>query len=288
MPDHDLEELIANLKSTDEKLCLESIERLGQSEDERALEPLIEAAVQTSNYTVRYQAEDALEQLSQVPHIADLLISKLVEDISIERIELIARLVYRTADPHVAELLTTISRKHTKSDRLREYAIWATIRCQRFRAEEYWDGEKVKVLVTDDDSAVRDLLNLLLKRQEFSVLTAEDGLDGYEFAKICQPDVLILDLMMPVMDGWQVCRAIRSDETTQKIPVIILSALNDPSMIASVLDAGADDYLTKPTPSRVLIAHVERAVRQSRLGIYDRTDRNDKQEGRDSFTLEEQ
>ena len=74
------------------------------------------------------------------------------------------------------------------------------------------------------------------------------------------PDVVILDLMMPDMDGWQICKAVRE---FSQVPIIILSALNDPSMIASVLDAGADDYLTKPTPSRVLIAHVNRLVNRS-------------------------
>jgi len=74
------------------------------------------------------------------------------------------------------------------------------------------------------------------------------------------PDVVILDLMMPDMDGWQICKAVRE---FSQIPIIILSALNDPSMIASVLDAGADDYLTKPTPSRVLIAHINRLINRT-------------------------
>ncbi len=74
------------------------------------------------------------------------------------------------------------------------------------------------------------------------------------------PDVVVLDLMMPEMDGWQICKAVRE---FSQVPIIILSALNDPSMIASVLDAGADDYLTKPTPSRVLIAHINRLVNRT-------------------------
>jgi DNA-binding response OmpR family regulator len=63
--------------------------------------------------------------------------------------------------------------------------------------------------------------------------------------------------MMPEMDGWEVCKAVRD---FSDVPIIVLSALNDPSMVASVLDAGADDYLTKPTPSRVLVAHIKRLV----------------------------
>jgi two-component system KDP operon response regulator KdpE len=75
-----------------------------------------------------------------------------------------------------------------------------------------------------------------------------------------QPDLVVLDLMMPEMDGWEVCRSVRQ---FSQVPIIILSALNDPSMIASVLDAGADDYLTKPTPSRVLVAHINRLAKRN-------------------------
>ncbi len=74
------------------------------------------------------------------------------------------------------------------------------------------------------------------------------------------PDLVILDLMMPEMDGWEICKSVRE---FSQVPIIILSALNDPSMIASVLDAGADDYLTKPTPSRVLVAHINRLVNRT-------------------------
>jgi DNA-binding response OmpR family regulator len=66
--------------------------------------------------------------------------------------------------------------------------------------------------------------------------------------------------MMPEIDGWEVCKAVRA---FSDVPIIVLSALNDPSMIASVLDSGADDYLTKPTPSRVLVAHINRLIHRT-------------------------
>ena len=67
-------------------------------------------------------------------------------------------------------------------------------------------------------------------------------------------------LLMPEMDGWEICKEVRS---FSQVPIIVLSALNDPSMVASVLDAGADDYLTKPTPSRILVAHINRLTRRN-------------------------
>ena len=118
----------------------------------------------------------------------------------------------------------------------------------------------VKLLVIDDDSAVTDLLSLLLKSNGFDVAATNNSTDGLTMIRDIGPDVVILDLMMPEMDGWQICKAVRE---FSQVPIIILSALNDPSMIASVLDAGADDYLTKPTPSRVLIAHINRLINRT-------------------------
>ena len=118
----------------------------------------------------------------------------------------------------------------------------------------------VKLLVIDDDSAVTDLLSLLLKSNGFEVSATNNSTEGLSIIRDTSPDVVILDLMMPEMDGWQICKAVRE---FSQVPIIILSALNDPSMIASVLDAGADDYLTKPTPSRVLIAHINRLINRT-------------------------
>jgi DNA-binding response OmpR family regulator len=118
----------------------------------------------------------------------------------------------------------------------------------------------VKLLVIDDDSAVTDLLSLLLRSHGFEVGATNNSTEGLSMIRDNSPDVVILDLMMPDMDGWQICKAVRE---FSQVPIIILSALNDPSMIASVLDAGADDYLTKPTPSRVLIAHINRLVNRT-------------------------
>jgi DNA-binding response OmpR family regulator len=117
-----------------------------------------------------------------------------------------------------------------------------------------------KILVIDDDSAVTDLLSLLLKSQGFDVTATNNSTEGLNLVRENQPDLLVLDLMMPEIDGWEVCKAVRA---FSDVPIIVLSALNDPSMIASVLDSGADDYLTKPTPSRVLVAHINRLIHRT-------------------------
>lgn len=118
----------------------------------------------------------------------------------------------------------------------------------------------IKILVIDDDAAVTDLLSVLLRSQGFDVTATNSSSDGLNYIREDRPDLVVLDLMMPEMDGWEVCRSTR---TFSKVPIIVLSALNDPSMVASVLDSGADDYLTKPTPSRVLVAHINRLLRRN-------------------------
>jgi DNA-binding response OmpR family regulator len=114
-----------------------------------------------------------------------------------------------------------------------------------------------KIFVIDDDSAVTDLLSVLLNTQGFQVWVTNSSSEGLTQIREKAPDLVILDLMMPEIDGWEVCKTVR---TVSDVPIIVLSALNDPAMVASVLDAGADDYLTKPTPSRVLVAHIKRLV----------------------------
>ena len=117
-----------------------------------------------------------------------------------------------------------------------------------------------KIIVIDDDTAVTDLLTVLLRSHGFDVEATNNSVEGMGMIRNGKFDLVILDLMMPEMDGWEICKEVRS---FSEVPIIVLSALNDPSMVASVLDAGADDYLTKPTPSRILIAHINRVVHRN-------------------------
>ena len=120
------------------------------------------------------------------------------------------------------------------------------------------------IYVIDDDNAVTDLLSVLLNSQGFNVWATNSSSEGLTRIREQAPALVILDLMMPEIDGWEVCKAVRA---FSDVPIIVLSALNDPSMVASVLDAGADDYLTKPTPSRVLVAHINRLVNRKGTGL---------------------
>jgi DNA-binding response OmpR family regulator len=116
------------------------------------------------------------------------------------------------------------------------------------------------VLTIDDDPAITELLSVLLKASGFEVMVANTGSDGLRMIAEHSPRIIVLDLMMPDMDGWQVCKATRAFSS---VPILILSALDEPSIVASILDSGADDYLVKPVPSAVLIAHLNKLARRT-------------------------
>jgi DNA-binding response OmpR family regulator len=117
------------------------------------------------------------------------------------------------------------------------------------------------VLVIDNDVAMSEILEAILEPKAFEVFTAHEVKEGIAEISRLNPDVIVLNLFMPEAVGWQVCRDIRS---FSKIPILVLSAVNNPDAVARALDEGADDYLIKPVPSGVLIAHIKNLIRRSR------------------------
>ena len=117
-----------------------------------------------------------------------------------------------------------------------------------------------KVLIIDDDRNLTEMFKLAIPQQDFEVFTANSGPEGIETMRQMQPDVIVLDLMMPDMDGWQVCREIRS---FSQVPILVISAIVDSQQVMRALDEGADDYLVKPIVPEVLISRLKRLVRQA-------------------------
>jgi DNA-binding response OmpR family regulator len=102
------------------------------------------------------------------------------------------------------------------------------------------------ILVVDDDPVIQKLLSVNFEMEGYRVLTAGDGVEGLERTAAESPDLILLDVMMPRMDGLEVVRRLKADDATATIPVILLSAKAQATDISSGLDAGADDYVTKP------------------------------------------
>ncbi len=106
--------------------------------------------------------------------------------------------------------------------------------------------EKSRILVVEDDAALRKIMEYQLEAAGYSVLTACDGEEGLKVAREQRPDLIMLDVMMPRMDGYEACREIRKDIKTAHIPVIMLTALTEQSNVNSGLQFGANDYIAKP------------------------------------------
>lgn len=116
-----------------------------------------------------------------------------------------------------------------------------------------------KVLVVEDEKAIVDILKFNLEREGFEVLTAYDGEAGYEVYQTSNPDLLLLDIMMPKMDGLTLCKKIRDEST---VPIIMLTARAEEVDKVLGLEFGADDYMTKPFSVRELIARVKANLRR--------------------------
>lgn len=116
------------------------------------------------------------------------------------------------------------------------------------------------VLIVDDEPMARTLLRLMLVRAGFNVAEAEDGFDALDKVRKSRPDVILLDVMMPGMDGFSVCEKLRNDTETAALPIIMLSAKTDLASINKGLRAGATVYLTKPISPEDLTKHVREAL----------------------------
>ena len=116
-----------------------------------------------------------------------------------------------------------------------------------------------KIWIVEDEANIRELLRLYLEREGYTVLEAENGVEGIKKWKSDKPDMLLLDVMMPVMDGWAVCREIRAESD---VPIIMLTAKGETADRVSGLEMGADDYIVKPLEMPEVIARVRAVFRR--------------------------
>jgi DNA-binding response OmpR family regulator len=121
---------------------------------------------------------------------------------------------------------------------------------------------KTKVLVIEDDRALAEVLSYNLKSSGYEVLVATDGQDGLLQAQIKSPDIVILDLMLPVIDGLDVCRRLRADASTKELLIVMLTAKAEESDELIGFSLGADDYVTKPFGLRELLARIRAVLRR--------------------------
>ena len=123
-----------------------------------------------------------------------------------------------------------------------------------------------KILIVDDDLDTLRIVGMMLQRQGFTVLTASDGYQALELVPKDHPDLILLDVMMPEIDGYELARRLRADASTQDVPIIMFTAKSQVDDKVMGFEAGADDYLTKPTQPRELLAHVRAVLSRTRKG----------------------
>jgi two-component system alkaline phosphatase synthesis response regulator PhoP len=123
---------------------------------------------------------------------------------------------------------------------------------------------KNSIVVIEDEPAINDLIHFNLLKEGYQVFAARDGLEGLQLVKEKKPDLVILDIMMPKMNGHEVCSAIRADAELKAIPIIFLTAKSQDEDIVSGLNQGGDDYITKPFAPSVLMARTQAVLRRSK------------------------
>ena len=116
-----------------------------------------------------------------------------------------------------------------------------------------------KILVIDDDANICDLLRLYFENENYEVKTASDGVEGISYFKMYEPDIVLLDIMLPKLDGWQVCRKIRQ---SSNVPIIMMSAKGETFDKILGLELGADDYIVKPFSPREVLARIKAVLRR--------------------------
>ena len=135
--------------------------------------------------------------------------------------------------------------------------------------------EPALILIADDNEANRDILARRLKVHGYNLITASDGEQALAAARSMLPDLILLDIMMPKMDGLEVCRELKTDKSLPFIPIILVTAMADSKEIVAGLDAGGDEYVTKPVDQAALVARVRSTLRIKQLHdtVHDQSER---------------
>lgn len=144
----------------------------------------------------------------------------------------------------------------------------------------------VKVLIVDDEEDIRELLSYNLKKEGYEVFAAENGEIGLQLMRERKPDLIILDVMMPGMDGIEVCEAIRNTPGFQQTLICFLTARNEDYSQIAGLDAGADDYVAKPVRPKVLISRINALLRRQGMIQQETSDSKDLVINREKYIVE--
>ena len=129
---------------------------------------------------------------------------------------------------------------------------------------------KTRILIVEDDSSLAEILAYNIRQEGYEVLTARDGQDGLQQARTRMPDLIILDLLLPIMDGLEVCRRLRADQETASQLILMLTAKSEETDEVVGFSVGADDYVSKPFSVKILLERIKALLRRSESRSDDR------------------
>jgi two-component system alkaline phosphatase synthesis response regulator PhoP len=121
---------------------------------------------------------------------------------------------------------------------------------------------KIKILFADDEPDILDIIGYNLEKEGYEVITAKDGQQALDLSKLHRPDLIILDIMMPYKTGIEVCNLLRQLPDFRETPIVMLTALNDETSHIKGLDSGADDYISKPISTKILMSRINALLRR--------------------------
>jgi two-component system alkaline phosphatase synthesis response regulator PhoP len=121
---------------------------------------------------------------------------------------------------------------------------------------------KKKILVIEDDRDISELITYNLEREGYEIACLYDGSQAVDFVRKRRPELIILDLMLPEVDGLEICRTLKSDAATKQIPIVMLTAKSEEADVVVGLQMGADDYIPKPFSPKVLVARIKAITRR--------------------------
>jgi len=128
-----------------------------------------------------------------------------------------------------------------------------------------------RILIIEDETDIQELIRYNLEKEGYRITSTLTGEEGISQIEAIFPDLILLDLMLPGIDGFEVCRRLKSDDETKKIPIIMITAKGEESDIVSGLELGADDYITKPFKPRILIARIRSVLRRTKKNFNEDT-----------------
>lgn len=262
----ELEKITKMLKDEDHKNRQRAVRILGEIEDQDVVNLIIEA-LQDSNIEVRRQAADALGTLGDKRAVTPLIESLKDPDDFVRGI--VTWALGKIKDPLAVEHL--IKALEDSDWWVRKNATEALKKIGGAEAEKALEELKEntksaskKILIVDDDKFILEYMQINLQLDGYNVIEALDGDEAIEKARQELPDLILLDIMMPKVDGWEVCKALKNNEKTKNIPVIMVSAKTQVDDFIKGMDAGATFYIMKPFSPAQLSDAIQKALSQGK------------------------